>query len=44
MANAIIEGRQGESIDSDVAEEMVNEDVEPESIEEVVEATEEVKE
>ena len=44
MANAIIEGRQGESMDSDVAEEMVNEDVEPESIEEVVEATEEVKE
>ena len=41
MANAIIEGRQGESMDSDVAEEMVNEDAEPESIEEVVEATEE---
>lgn len=36
MANAIIEGRQGESMDSDVAEEMVSEEVEPESIEEVV--------
>ena len=36
MANAIIEGRQGESMDSDVAEEMVPEEVEPESIEEVV--------
>ena len=44
MANAIIEGRQGESMDSDVAEEMVNEDAEPESIEEIVEATEEVEE
>ena len=45
MANAIIEGRQGESMDSDVAEEMVSEEVEPESIEEVVaEETEEVEE
>ena len=34
MANAIIEGRQGESMDSDV-EEMV-EETEPETIEEVV--------
>ena len=44
MANAIIEGRQGESMDSDVAEEMVNEDAEPESIEEVVESAEKVEE
>ncbi len=44
MANAIIEGRQGESMDSDVAEEMVNEDAEPESMEEVVESAEEVEE
>ena len=45
MANAIIEGRQGESMDSDVAEEMVSEEVEPESIEEVVaEETEKVEE
>ena len=45
MANAIIEGRQGESMDSDVAEEMVSEEVEKESIEEVVaEETEEVEE
>jgi len=36
MANAIIEGRQGESMSADVAEEMVEETVEPESIEEVV--------
>ena len=45
MANAIIEGRQGESMDSDVAEEMVSEEVAKESIEEVVaEETEEVEE
>ena len=44
MANAIIEGRQGESMDSDVAEEMIEETTEPESIEEVVEETEEVQE
>ena len=42
MANAIIEGRQGESMDSDVAEEIISEEVEPESIEEVV--AEEVEE
>ena len=36
MANAIIEGRQGESMDANIAEEMVSEEVEPESIEEVV--------
>ena len=35
MANAIIEGRQGESMDSSISEEMI-EEVEPESIEEVV--------
>ena len=40
MANAIIEGRQGESMDSDVVEEMV-EEAEPESMEEVVEEVEE---
>ena len=45
MANAIIEGRQGESMDSDVAEEMVSEENNLESIEEVVaEETEEVEE
>ena len=45
MANAIIEGRQGESMDYDVAEEMVSEEVAKESIEEVVaEETEEVEE
>ena len=36
MANAIIEGRQGESMDAGVAEEMVSEEAEAESIEEVV--------
>ena len=36
MANAIIEGRQGESMDANIAEEMVSEENEPESIEEVV--------
>ncbi len=36
MANAVIEGRQGESLEADVEEEMV-EEKEPESIEEVVE-------
>ena len=36
MANAIIEGRQGESMDSNIAEEMVSEENDPESIEEVV--------
>ena len=35
MANAIIEGRQGESMDSGVAEEMV-EETEPETMEEIV--------
>ena len=44
MANAIIEGKQGESMDSDVAEEMVSENANPESIEEVVEAAEETVE
>ena len=44
MANAIIEGRQGESMDMDV-EEMEQEEVsEPESIEEVVAAEEQVEE
>lgn len=43
MANAIIEGRQGESMVSDVAEEIVEEnETEPETIEEVV--AEEVEE
>ena len=44
MANAIVEGRQGESMDvqtEEVAEEMVAEAEEPTSMEEVVEATEE---
>ena len=36
MANAIIEGRQGESMDASIAEEMVSEESEAESIEEVV--------
>ena len=36
MANAIIEGRQGESMATDIAEEMVSEEAEAESIEEVV--------
>lgn len=40
IANAIIEGRQGESMDSDVAEEML-EETEAESMEEVVEEVEE---
>ena len=44
MANAIIEGQHGESMDSDVAEEMVSENANPESIEEVVEAAEETVE
>ena len=45
MANAIIEGRQGESMDMEV-EEMAQEEVkeEPESIEEVVAAEETVEE
>ncbi|MFR2533728.1 MAG: 30S ribosomal protein S2 [Clostridia bacterium] len=45
MANAIIEGRQGESMDMDV-EEMAQEEVteEPESIEEVVAAEETIEE
>ena len=44
MANAIVEGRQGESMDvqtEEVAEEMAAEAEEPTSMEEVVEATEE---
>ena len=41
MANAIIEGRQGESMEPVQEEEMVIEEAEPESMEEVVEATEE---
>ena len=44
MANAIVEGRQGESMDvqtEEVAEEMIAEAEEPTSMEEVVEATEE---
>ncbi len=44
MANAIVEGRQGESMDAqteEVAEEMATETEEPTSIEEVVETTEE---
>ena len=41
MANAIIEGRQGESMEPIQEEEMVVEESEPESMEEVVEATEE---
>lgn len=43
MANAIIEGRQGESMDMDL-EEVANNDVEQESIEEVVAETEETVE
>ena len=46
VANAVIEGRQGEGFEVEVAEEQATEEVtEPESIEEVVaEATEEVEE
>ena len=40
MANAVIEGRQGESMET-ISEEMVEESTEPESMEEVVAATEE---
>lgn len=40
MANAVIEGRQGESMVTDVQEEQVAEE-EPQSMEEVVEAVEE---
>ena len=40
MANAVIEGRQGESMET-ISEEMVEESTEPESMEEVVVATEE---
>ena len=40
MANAVIEGRQGESMET-ISEEMVEENTEPESMEEVVAATEE---
>ncbi len=42
MANAIIEGRQGESMDTDMAEEVVKQEVE--SIEEVVEEAEATEE
>jgi len=42
MANGIIEGRQGESMDMDSVEEV--QETEPESIEEVVEASEETVE
>ena len=44
MANAIVEGKQGESLETSVEEEMVEEtekETEPESIEEVVEESEE---
>lgn len=41
MANAIIEGKQGESLDADETEEVIAEETEPESIEEVVEQSEE---
>lgn len=40
MANAVIEGRQGESMDAEVVEEQVAEE-EPQSMEEVVETAEE---
>lgn len=40
MANAVIEGRQGESMDVEVVEEQVAEE-EPQSMEEVVETAEE---
>ena len=40
MANAVIEGRQGESMDVEVVEEQVVEE-EPQSMEEVVETAEE---
>ena len=40
IANAVIEGRQGESMET-ISEEMVEESTEPESMEEVVAATEE---
>ena len=41
MANAVIEGKQGESFEPDMQEEQVTETEEPTSIEEVVEAIEE---
>ena len=44
MANAVIEGKQGESFEPEVAEEQQVEEKEPESIEEVVEAAEETEE
>ena len=43
MGNAIIEGRQGESMASDYEEEVVNEALEPETIEEVVEQEEDAE-
>ena len=44
IANAVIEGKQGEGFDAEAVEEQPVEDGEPESIEEVVEATEEAEE
>jgi len=44
MANAVIEGRQGESFEPEAQEEQAEETTEPESIEEVVEAAEDAEE
>lgn len=44
MANAVIEGRQGESFEPEAQEEQSEETTEPESMEEVVEAAEEAEE
>ncbi len=44
MANAVIEGKQGESFETEMQEEQVAESEEPTSIEEVVEAVEEAVE
>ena len=44
MANAVIEGRQGESFEPEAQEQQLEETTEPESMEEVVEAAEEVEE
>ena len=44
MANAVIEGKQGESFEPEMDQEQVAETEEPTSIEEVVEAVEETTE
>ena len=44
MANAVIEGKQGESFESEIQEEQLPEEKEPTSMEEVVEEVEEAEE